>query len=148
VTAGRITAAATAVAIAVGTVLSSAAAFAPAASASASRAPVIYNYAEGFLHGRVQPSHIYVGNGSGAPVVLRLHWTHWNQATASGRGVLDEQIPGCTLTPGYRCPHYQHSARVYLHRVRSHNGQPYYTRMRWTSHGKVTYWQSHRGYWS
>jgi hypothetical protein len=118
---------------------------APAASASPGL-PVLYNYAEGFHHGRVRPHNIYVGNG-GAPFVLRLHWPHWNQAIALGRGVLDEQIPGCTLTPAYRCPRYRHAVRVYLHRVRSHNGVRYFTRMRWTSHGQTTYWRSHRGYW-
>jgi hypothetical protein len=127
-------------------VLSAGIGSAPAASASPGL-PVLYNYAEGFQHGRVEPHDIFVGNGSGAPYVLRLRWPRWIQASARGRGVLDEQIPGCTLTPGYRCPHYRHPVRVYLHRVRSHNGVRYFTRMRWTSHGETIYWRSHQGYW-
>jgi len=140
-TAARITALLTAGALTLGAALGSA----PAASASPGP-PVLYNYAEGFHHGRVKPHNIYVGNG-GAPFVLRLHWPHWNQTIALGRGVLDEQIPGCTLTPVYRCPRYRHPVRVYLHRVRSHNGARYFTRMRWNSHGETIYWRSHRGYW-
>ena len=64
-------------------ILSASAAFALAASASAS--PVVYNYAEGFHHGRVQPRAIYVGSG-GSPYVIHLRWSHWNRATASGHG--------------------------------------------------------------
>jgi len=144
-TAARITALLTAGALTLGAAPAPALALALGAPASPGR-PVLYNYAEGFHHGRVKPHNIYVGNG-GAPFVLRLHWPHWNQTIALGRGVLDEQIPGCTLTPVYRCPRYRHPVRVYLHRVRSHNGARYFTRMRWTSHGETIYWRSHRGYW-
>lgn len=124
-------------------ILSASAAFALAASASAS--PVVYNYAEGFHHGRVQPRAIYVGSG-GSPYVIHLRWSHWNRATASGHGRLWEQIPGCTK-PTYQCPYYHHSARVYLYRVRSHHGTRYFSRMRWTSHSERIVWKSDHGYW-
>jgi len=140
-TAARITALLAAGALTLGAAPGSA----PVASASPAL-PVLYNYAEGFHHGRVKPHDIYVGNG-GAPFVLRLRWPHWNQTIALGRGVLDEQIPGCTLTPVYLCPRYRHPVRVYLHRVRGHDGARYFTRMRWISHGETIYWRSHRDYW-
>ena len=118
--------------IAFAAVLSTGAALAPAAAASSARVPVVHE--SGWAHGHVRPHHIYIGAG-GSPFVLSMHWSHWSQSTASARGKLWEQKPGCTK-PTYQCPYYHHSARVYLHRVRSHHGHRYFSRMRWTSHGE------------
>jgi|SRR6266704_774020 len=117
----------------------------PAASAGTRPLPVIYNQNNGWNNAHVRPHAIYVGNG-GAPFIRRMHWTHWSPFTAAGHGRLHEQKPGCTR-PSYLCPYMSHRVRVYLHRVRTHLGAGYFSRMRWISHGQRYHWRLRQGFW-
>jgi hypothetical protein len=115
-----------------------------AGPASASSKPVVFNDVSGWTHGHVKPHAIYVGEG-GSPVVYRLRWSHWSQRTASARGTLNQQIPGCTQ-PTYLCPTFNSPVRVYLYRVRSRAGTRYFSWMRWTWRGHHNYWRTVHGY--
>jgi hypothetical protein len=103
-----------------------------AVSAQASTRPVVYNYAEGWRHGRVKPHAIYIG--ANAPYVNRLSWTHWT-STAYGRGKLHKQSAHCLVNnPSYLCPFHRYAVGVTLRRAETHNGIRYFSRMHWSYH--------------
>lgn len=100
------------------------------AAASATRRPVIYNYAEGWHHGQVEPTRIVVG--ASAPYVTGLAWSHW---TAYGRGTLHQQSTAClNHHPSYQCPYIGYRGSVRLWHVRTHRGQLYFSEMKWRYH--------------
>jgi hypothetical protein len=112
-------------------------------AASAASRPAIQVNTNGWAGMKVEPHHIYIGQG-GSPFIRRMHWTHWSQRTAAGHGRLIQMIPGCTQ-PTYLCPVSHHRVWVYLHRVRSHDGVLYFSRMRWTKpNGHRSYWRFNR----
>ena len=110
-----------------------------AVSADASTLPAMGSNATGWSHPHVRPAAIYVGNG-GAPFVLSLSWSHWNQASAYGLGRLHLNAA-------------VHSVGVTLSRPRLHSGREWFTRMNWSYHTragvrKVIHWVlTSRGYW-
>ena len=122
-------------------------------SAVAATRPVVFNYAEGWHHGRVEPHAIYIGNG-GAPFVKRLAWSHWNSTSAYAAGIMERQYGSCTrVKPSYQCPYHRFGAGVALSRVETHNGVRYFSRMRWSWHTRagahrITYWRLARGFWN
>jgi hypothetical protein len=122
-------------------------------SAAAATRPVVFNYAEGWQHGRVRPRAIYIGNG-GAPYVTHLAWSHWNGTSAYATGILNRQYASClTVKPAYKCPEHRFGVGVTLSRVETHDGVRYFSRMRWSWHTRAgahrnTYWRSSRGFWS
>jgi hypothetical protein len=120
-------------------------------SAAAATRPVVFNYAEGWQHGRVEPSVIYIGNG-GAPFVQHLVWSHWNGTSAYAAGILAKQSASCTK-PSFQCPYHRFGVGVTLSRVETHDGVRYFSRMRWSWHTRAgahrnTYWRTSRGFWS
>jgi hypothetical protein len=93
------------------------------------------------------PGAIYVGNG-GSPFVAYLSWSApgtWTGTSAANRaGSIVQYWPNGG--PSYQWPSTARPVKVYLHDVQSHNGQPYFAKMRWSwtnSHGKarVLYWK-------
>jgi hypothetical protein len=122
-------------------------------SAAAATRPVVFNYAEGWQHGRVEPHAIYIGNG-GAPYVTRLVWSHWNGTSAYASGILDRQYASCLrVKAAYKCPEHRFGVGVTLSRVESHDGVRYFSRMRWSWHTRsgahrFTYWRTARGFWN
>jgi hypothetical protein len=124
-----------------------------AASAVAATRPVVFNYAEGWQHGRVEPRVIYIGNG-GAPYLTRLVWSHWNGTSAYASGILNRQYASClSVKPAYKCPEHRFAAGVTLSRVETHGGVRYFSRMRWSWHARsgahrFTYWRTVRGFWN
>jgi len=117
------------------------------APAGASSRPVVYSICCGwraaFAH--VKPRNIYLGEG-GSPIVTRDRWTHWSQYTANGHGRLILQAdPGCA--PIATCPTTDRYARMHLHRVRTHDGVPYFSRMRWRSDDHTYYLRFRAGMW-
>jgi hypothetical protein len=121
-------------------------------SAAAATPPVVFNYAEGWQHGRVRPRAIYIGNG-GAPYVIRLAWSHWNGTSAYASGFLERQYASClTVKPAYKCPEHRFGTGVRLSRVQTHDGVRYFSRMRWSWHARsgahrFTYWRTAHGFW-
>jgi hypothetical protein len=115
--------------------------------------PVLYNYAAGWQHGRVEPHVIYVGNG-GAPFTRRLIWSHWNGTSAYATGIMERQFTSCTsVKPSAQCAYHPYRAEVTLSRPETHNGVRYFSRMRWswrTGAGapRSLQWQSVRGFWN
>jgi hypothetical protein len=113
--------------------------------------PVVFNYAAGWRHGRVEPGVIYIGAG-GAPFVKHLVWSHWNGSSAYAAGILEKQSAGCNK-PSFQCPYHRFGVGVTLSRVEAHDGVRYFSRMRWSWHTRAgahrdTYWQTSRGFWS
>lgn len=122
-------------------------------SAAAATQPVVFNYAEGWQHGRVRPRAIYIGNG-GAPYVIRLSWSHWNGTSAYASGFLERQYASCLASkPAFKCPEHRYGVGVRLTRVATHDGVRYFSRMRWSWHTRsgahrFTYWRTARGFWN
>ena len=92
------------------------------------------------------PGAIYVGNG-GSPFVTHLSWSApgtWTDTSAANRtGIIVQYWPNGQ--PSYLWPSTTRPVKVYLHDVLSHNGQPYFAKMRWNwinAYGKaqVMYW--------
>jgi hypothetical protein len=105
--------------------------------ASAAGQPVIYNYAEGWHHGKVKPARIIVG--ANVPYLSGLAWSHWT-STAYGRGTLHLPSIACLdHHPSYQCPNIEHRSSVRLWDIKTHHGQPYFSEMRlryYTAAGK------------
>jgi hypothetical protein len=119
---------------------------APAASA-ASR-PVLYNYAEGWSHGRIEPHQVYVG--ARGPYLTGLSWSWWDSKSAQGTGTVHIQSSACLQHhPSSACSFYRHAVRVSLWRPRTHAGQLYFSRMKWSfrsaGHRTVGLWKTVRG---
>jgi hypothetical protein len=121
--------------------LMTAAASAPAAAASR---PVIYNLDNGWHDAHIRPRMIFV-RPDGAPFLERLQWSHWSQNTAAASGYLLRRSPTCRKPP-IECKLYAHPVRVYLHRVRSHDGISYFSLMRWRWRGRPYHWRVRHGY--
>ena len=89
------------------------------------RLPVAYNGQDGWGHGTVRLSTIYVG---GPDTFVRVsHWTHWTAGSAFAWGTLwaDNCQPNCAAG------HYvKYRAEVSLSRVAGHQGVSYFSRMR------------------
>lgn len=89
------------------------------------RLPVAYNGQDGWGHGAVRLSTIYVG---GPDTFVRVsHWTHWTAGSAFAWGTLwaDNCQPNCAAG------HYaKYRAEVSLSRVAGHQGVSYFSRMR------------------
>jgi hypothetical protein len=99
----------------------------PSRSSLASRArlPVAYNGLDGWKHGRVRLSVIYVG---GSTAFLRTRrWSHWTGTSASTRGTLwvDNCRPDCASGHFHTYP-----AQVTLSRVADRKGVRFFSRMR------------------
>ena len=116
-----------------------------AEAATAAPHPVVYNHAEGWGDPVTEPGNVTVGQG-GSPYAGSLHWSYWAGFTARATGKYHQIAPGCT--PTYQCPYDTRKVSVYLHRVRDHDGQAYFSRMRWTlTDGRVIHWRTdHGGY--
>jgi hypothetical protein len=88
------------------------------------RLPVAYNGQDGWGHGTVRLSVLYVG---GPDTFLRVqHWSHWTASSASARGTLwvDNCQPNCAAG------HYaKYPASVSLSRVASRQGVSYFSAM-------------------
>jgi hypothetical protein len=98
-------------------------------TASVAKQPVIYNYAEGWHHGRVKPAKVFVG--ADAPYMTGLIWSHWTR-TAYARGILHQQSSACLHHhPSYQCPFIKYTASVSLWHVKTHHKQPYFSKMTW-----------------
>jgi hypothetical protein len=88
------------------------------------RLPVAYNGQDGWGHGTVRLSVIYVG---GPDTFVRVqHWSRWTASSASARGTLwvDNCQPNCAAGHYVRYP-----ASVTLSRVAAHQGASYFSRM-------------------
>lgn len=91
-----------------------------------------------------RPGAIYVGQG-GSPYVRSLAWSTWTAGSATTRaGTLVRQA-NPTCTPTYLCPVSKKPVTVYLHGVLTHNGTPYFAKMRWgytsrNGHAEDIYW--------
>ncbi|MEP7023346.1 MAG: hypothetical protein ABJB47_05930 [Actinomycetota bacterium] len=116
--------------------------------------PVVFNYVEGWQHGRVEPHVIYLGNG-GAPLVKNLVWPHWNGTSAYAAGTLERQYASCNrVKPSYKCPYHRYGVGVRLSRPETHDGVLYFSRMRWSWHTRagahrLTYWRvDSNGFWN
>jgi hypothetical protein len=93
-------------------------------AAAASRLPVAYNGQDGWGHGTVRLSTIYVG---GPDTFVRVpHWSHWTGSSAFAWGTLwaDNCQPNCAAGHYVRYP-----AEVSLSRVGTHGGTGYFSRM-------------------
>ena len=88
------------------------------------RLPVAYNGQDGWDHGTVRLSMVYVG---GPDTFLRVqHWSHWTARSAFAWGTLwvDNCQPNCAAG------HYaKYPASVSLSRVAAHRGVSYFSRM-------------------
>jgi hypothetical protein len=88
------------------------------------RLPVAYNGQDGWGHGTVRLSVIYVG---GPDTFLRVrHWSHWTASSAFAAGTLwvDNCQPNCAAGHYVKYP-----ASVSLSRVAVHQGASYFSRM-------------------
>lgn len=88
------------------------------------RLPVAYNGQDGWGHGRVRLSVVYVG---GPDTFVRVpHWSHWTAGSAFAWGTLwvDNCQPNCAAGHYVKYP-----ASVSLSRVASHRGVSYFSRM-------------------
>jgi hypothetical protein len=88
------------------------------------RLPVAYNGQDGWGHGTVRLSVVYVG---GPDTFLRVpHWSHWTASSAFAWGTLwvDNCQPNCAAGHYVKYP-----ASVSLSRVASHQGVSYFSRM-------------------
>lgn len=81
-------------------------------------------------HFTTRPGTIYVGQG-GAPVAEKLRWSSWTGSAATAHGTLLLQDPNCT-TPSYLCKVFRYKLTVWLHRVATHKGTKYFSRMRYS----------------
>jgi hypothetical protein len=96
-----------------------------AGNAAAGRLPVAYNGQDGWGHGVVRLSTIYVG---GPDTFVRVqHWSHWTGSSAFAWGTLwaDNCQPNCAAGHYVKYP-----AEVSLSRVAAHQGGSYFSRMR------------------
>jgi hypothetical protein len=88
------------------------------------RLPVAYNGQDGWAHGTVRLSVVYVG---GPDTFLRVqHWSHWTARSAFAWGTLwvDNCQPNCAAG------HYaKYPASVSLSRVTTHRGVSYFSRL-------------------
>jgi hypothetical protein len=86
---------------------------------------VAYNGQDGWSHGAVRLSTVYVG---GPDTFVRVqHWSHWTGSSAFAWGTLwaDNCQPNCAAG------HYaKYRAEVSLSRVAGHQGVSYFSRMR------------------
>jgi hypothetical protein len=88
------------------------------------RLPVAYNGQDGWGHGTVRLSVLYVG---GPDTFVRVqHWSHWTASSAFARGTLwvDNCRPNCAAGHYVRYP-----ASVTLSRVAAHKGASYFSRL-------------------
>jgi hypothetical protein len=88
------------------------------------RLPVAYNGQDGWGHGAVRLSVVYVG---GPDTFVRVqHWSHWTASSASAQGILwvDSCQPNCAAGHYVKYP-----ASVSLSRVATHKGASYFSRM-------------------
>ncbi len=97
----------------------------PVAAADRHRLTVAYNGQDGWGHGTVRLSTVYVG---GPDTFVRVsHWSHWTANSAFAWGTLwaDNCQPNCAAG------HYsKYRAEVSLSRVAAHKGVSYFSRMR------------------
>jgi hypothetical protein len=97
----------------------------PVAVADRHRLPVAYNGQDGWGHGAIRLSTVYVG---GPDTFVRVsHWSHWTAGSAFAWGTLwaDNCQPNCAAG------HYsKYRAEVSLSRVAAHKGVSYFSRMR------------------
>jgi len=112
-------------------------------TANASTLPRVQANTNGWSGMVTRPGTIYVGQG-GSPFVRHLTWSSWGNSVAFASGQLVQQDSGCTQ-PSYLCPVSKRPVTVYLHYVQSHNGSPYFKKMRWNwtsrnGHARVMYW--------
>jgi hypothetical protein len=102
------------------------------ATASATIRPVLFNYDEGWHHGKVKPTRIFVG--ANAPYFTGLAWSHWT-STAYGRGTLHQQSTACmNHHPSYQCPYVGYRGSVRLWHVKTYRGRLYFSEMKWRYH--------------
>jgi hypothetical protein len=88
------------------------------------RLPVAYNGQDGWGHGTVRLSVLYVG---GPDTFVRVqHWSHWTASSAFARGTLwvDNCQPNCAAGHYVKYP-----ASVTLSRVAAHKGASYFSRL-------------------
>lgn len=117
-----------------------------AAGASASQAPVVYQNG-GWSDYKVAPERIYI-SGDGSLWIGSAHWNYYSSFTAGANAKVHFISPSCT-TPSYECPVLKRKVSLYMHRLRHHNGIPYYSRMRMTfRNGRVAYFRVSRGFWN
>ncbi len=93
--------------------------------AAAGRLPVAFNGQDGWAHGTVRLSTVYVG---GPDTFVRVqHWSSWTASSAFSWGTLwvDDCTPNCAAGHYARYP-----AQVSLSRVATHRGARYFSRMR------------------
>jgi hypothetical protein len=90
-----------------------------------------------------RPGTIHIGLGA-APFVYNLSWGSWGTwaATTSG-GRIRQYWPNGG--PSYTWPSTTRPVTVYLHDRLTHNGHPYFAKMRWnwvsaSGNAKVAYW--------
>ena len=118
-----------------------------AASAAVSSAPPGATRVQandiGWSHMSYRPGAIYIGQG-GSPFVRYLAWANWGGTATTRSGQLVRQAnPNCT--PTYLCPVSKKPVTVYLHDVKTHNGRPYFAKMRWhytsrNGYSRYIYW--------
>jgi hypothetical protein len=93
-----------------------------------------------------RPGRINIGNGA-APFVSNLSWSApgtWTSTSATTRtGDITQFWPNGG--PSYTWPHTTRRASVYLHDRLTHNGHPYFAKMRWNwvnanGRARVAYW--------
>ncbi len=88
------------------------------------RLPVAYNGQDGWGHGTVRLSVLYVG---GPDTFVRVqHWSHWTASSAFAGGTLwaDNCQPNCAAGHYVKYP-----ASVTLSRVAAHKGASYFSRL-------------------
>jgi hypothetical protein len=88
------------------------------------RLPVAYNGQDGWGHGAVRLSVVYVG---GPDTFVRVQrWSHWSASSASAQGILwvDNCQPNCAAGHYVKYP-----ASVSLSHVATHKGVSYFSRM-------------------
>jgi hypothetical protein len=73
-----------------------------------------------------RPSHITIGNG-GSPEVGSLNWSRWSASSGKAAGKID--LFWCPVAA--TCKPSVHNVTVWANTVRTHAGQPYFSRMVW-----------------
>jgi hypothetical protein len=99
------------------------------------RLPVAYNGQDGWNHGTVRLSMVYVG---GPDTFVRIqHWSRWTASSAFARATfwVDNCQPNCAAGHYVKYP-----ATVGLSRVATHNGASYFSRLtlRWGTYRGAT----------
>lgn len=88
-------------------------------------------FTEGWANMKYRPGVIFIGQG-GSPYVQHLAWRSWAAGSAITRSGQLVRMANPYCTPTYQCPVTYKPAQVYLHDMKSHNGRPYFAKMRWS----------------